>query len=307
MNDVPRLQRPGFFDGQQLEAVDLNSAQAFHRELRFLHQRSLHNWGIVFGLDVAGKRKQRSVTVQSGYALDCQGRELILAETLDVPVPPVAADAEGKAAVYYLTISYLADEDIVPQTRAGPCDLSGAVRRPEGGLIRWQDPDEGFRFGLDVVLASIQVKDCRLAADVSGAVRRDAVPEQQPYIAAGQTTPGETDWRLWPNDDQPLGIAATVNTTSAGFRATPRYQAHIIGNRIFNADIIIDGFQQIAQPGPFSFDIIMLLPQLSLPGGRVLNIEGVIDNALVKRLSSSSSSGEDEGLGWYVVWMGQEG
>ena len=141
MVDIPSLERPSFFDGQRLLAGDLNTTQAFHRELRWLHNRSLHNWGIAFGYAVTGKRKERTVSVQPGYALDCQGRELILAEAREIAVPPVAGNPDGGPVTYYLTASYAEDAELTPEMRAGACEASGAVRRPEQPNIRWQDTE----------------------------------------------------------------------------------------------------------------------------------------------------------------------
>jgi hypothetical protein len=305
VSDIPSLHRPAFFDGQRLLAADLNTTQSFHRELRWLHNRSLHNWGIAFGYEVTGKRKQRSVHVLPGYALDCQGRELIQAEALDMPIPPVAGGPDGEPITYYLTASYAADSDLPAEMSQGTCDTSGAVRRPEQPIIRWQDPGDGYRFGLDVVLASIEVKDCQLAADASGAVRRDAVPEQQPYVAAGQTTVGETKWRLWPNGNSPMGVAATVSTTSAGFRTVPQYQAHVIGARLMpDSEIVIDGYAQVTSPSAFSFDLVVLLPQGQLTGA-ILNPASMINDELPPLLELADP--QKGGFGWYVVWMGVEG
>ncbi len=305
MVDIPSLQRPAFFDGQRLLAADLNTTQSYQRELRWLHNRSLHNWGIAFGYAVTGKRKQRSVQVQPGYALDCQGREIILAEQREMAVPPVASNADGSPVTYYLTVSYAADEDLTPEIRAGACDTSGAVRRPEQPIIRWQDPNDGYRFGLDIVLASIEVKECQLASDASGAVRRDAVPEQQPYIAAGQTVEGQTPWRLWPSGNDPAGVATTVSTAGAGFRSVPQYQAHVIGDRVIpNAEAVIDGYAQVVQPTAFSFDLVVLLPRGRLSNAG-LNPDSLINAELPPRLQSADRT--KDGLGWYVVWMGIEG
>ncbi len=303
MADIPILKRPAFFDGQRLEANDLAGAQAFHRELRWLHNRSLHNWGIAFGYAVSGKRKARSVHLEPGYAIDCEGRELILAEPIDLAIPPVAGGGDGPAT-FYLTVSYVADRDLAAETRDGTCDTSGAVRRPERPLLRWQDPDDGYRFGLDIVLATIEVENCELASDVSGAVRRDALLEQQPYVAAGQTPQGATIWRLWPEAGAPLGVVTTVTTTPAGFRGTPRYQAHVVGERVFNADIVIDGFAQVIQPTAAGFDLAVLLPQAPLASS-LLNPEFFINDELPSRLQGADP--EKEQLGWYVVWMGVEG
>jgi len=268
--DIPILERPAFFDGQRLTAADLAAVQQFHRELRWLHNRSLHNWGIAIGCAVSGVRGERTVRVQPGYALDCKGRELILSKSLEVPTPAVAG-INGGPATYYLTASYADDADLTPEIRSGTCGAAGAVRRAETPIIRWQEPNDTnihsrYRRGLDIILASIQVQNCQLAKDVSGAERRDAMPAQQPYIAAGQTLAGKTSWRLWP-ECSPMGVATTVVTTAAGFRSTPRYQAHVVGSRIFNGQVggsrrsfVVDGYAQIANATASSFELQVILP-----------------------------------------------
>jgi hypothetical protein len=269
-DDIPLLERPSFFDGQRLLAHDLAAAQAYSRELRWLHNRSLHGWGIAFGCAVAGSRRAHSVKVDTGYAIDCIGRDLVLEIPIEMPIPSVASASDGGPVTYYLTVSYAEDAQLTPITRTGACNTSGAVRRPEMPLIRWQDPSDinppsRYRYGLDVVLASIRVLNCQLAEDVSGRERRDAVPPQQPYVAAGRTTAGETAWQLWPNDNAALGVATTVSTSGAGFQTTPRYQAHVVGERIFQAAaggeaFIADGYTQIAQATASSFELRVILP-----------------------------------------------
>ncbi len=303
--DFPLLERPAFFDGQRLTAADLTTVQRFHRELRWLHNRSLHNWGIAFGYAVTGVRKGRTVYIQPGYALDCQGRELILNTATTLAIPAVADDGAGAPKIYYLTVAYADDADLTPETRTGACGTAGAVRRPEQPLLRWQDPNAGYRYGLDVVLASIQVQNCQLAADVSGVERRDAVPAQQPYIAAGQSEAGATAWSLWPNTETPVGVRATIATTVAGFRTPPRYQAHVMGERVIPPDnstetpgSVFDGYAQVTNATATGFDLIVLLPV-----GRIGNflLNPVVNSVLLERLNNK------EELGWFVVWMGIEG
>lgn len=297
--DVPRLERPSFFDGQRLMAHDLAAAQGYHRELRWLHNRSLHGWGIAFGFAVAGSRGAQSVKVDTGYALDCMGRDLISDASIEMPIPAVANASDGGPATYYLTVSYAEDAQLAPITRAGACKASGAVRRPEMPLIRWQDPNDTdlasrYRFGLDVVLASIQVRNCQLAQDVSGRERRDAVPSSQPYVAAGRTEVGATVWRLWPNDSAALGVATTVTTSGAGFQSTPHYQAHVVGERMFQAAagaeaFLIDGYAQVAQTTASSFDVRIILAEGTTAGiGRADTLTMDDYRAVVSRITHAN-------------------
>ncbi len=64
-----QLERQQFFDGQRLLASDLQGLEAFHRQMRELHNRSLHQPGIGNGFAVSGERGDRQVTIGAGYAL----------------------------------------------------------------------------------------------------------------------------------------------------------------------------------------------------------------------------------------------
>ena len=63
---IPKLERITFFSGQGLRAKDLAALQEAQRELRWLHNRSLHQWGIGVGL---GVRADRDGTTESGAEL----------------------------------------------------------------------------------------------------------------------------------------------------------------------------------------------------------------------------------------------
>jgi hypothetical protein len=270
--DIPILERPAFFDGQLLTAADLAAVQGYERELGWLHNRALHDWGVAFGMYVHGRRGDRAVQVEPGYALDCKGRDLILDDALTLQVPPVAGARDGSPARFYLTVSYLEDADIEPETRAGVCDADGAVRRPERCRVRWQDPADvdpiaRYRPGLDVVLAGAEVQNCRLAKDVSLAERRDAVAVLRPYVAAGRTPPGATSWDLWPSAIAPIGVTADVSTAAAGFPETPRYYARVAGTRRFQGTFggvqrtfVVDGYAQVDDATASGFTLRVLLP-----------------------------------------------
>ena len=73
------LERARYFPGQLITAGDLTQEQVYYRERRRTHNRLLHGWGIVCGLEVkknplAGA--PLNVTVCPGYALSPQGDEI---------------------------------------------------------------------------------------------------------------------------------------------------------------------------------------------------------------------------------------
>src|ERR1051325_11222587 len=90
------LERVEFFNGERLFAADLQTLEEFQREMRWLHNKSLHQPGVASGFAVAGEKGDRQVIVQPGYALDSSGREIVLTEVNHVEaVPPVADDGAG--------------------------------------------------------------------------------------------------------------------------------------------------------------------------------------------------------------------
>ena len=70
----PFTERIAFFDGQRLFASDLQFLEQFNREMRWLHNRSLHQPGIGSGFAVSGNKGDREVRIEPGYAIDNLGR-----------------------------------------------------------------------------------------------------------------------------------------------------------------------------------------------------------------------------------------
>lgn len=289
--DIPNIERVTFFTGQRLMEKDFAALQRANRELRWLHNRSLHSWGIGIGLTAAGERGDSMVTVEPGYGVDCLGREIILTEGGVIPVPAVAHGPEiaarhGGEAVYYLVAAYQEDADQkIAERRPGVCLPEGTVRLSEEPRIEWRRPEQ-LQEGLALVLAQAWIQNCRLSRPLSLAVRRFARPSQQPYIAAGQTDREKTAWLLWEVPDQIVGVLTQVDTSAARFRTTPRYIAHIVGNRLLDrpaGNIMLVGFPAVADATPAGFTLQVLLPGVAVA---TININD---------------------LGWHVVWMGVEG
>jgi hypothetical protein len=67
--------RPAYYDGQLLQAKDFIDEQRYHIHARRRHTAALHGWGVVRGLE-ARASGDASITVQPGFAVDRQGREL---------------------------------------------------------------------------------------------------------------------------------------------------------------------------------------------------------------------------------------
>jgi hypothetical protein len=339
MNNVsalPHIERLGFFNGQRLFAEDLQTLDGFNRQMRWLHNLSLHTFGIGSGFAVRGERGDREVTISPGYAIDDQGREIILLLPHVETVPPVADDSFGNPQFFDLTVHYPRLEDLEElETRAGLCSTNGVVRRREEPVFCWIEL-KGTNFepkndkhatqitnGEKIVLARISVKNCRLET-LSIAIRRNVRPECLPYIACGRTPERATQWEPWtievPDFESgtftlPLGILIPrVDTSEAKFASVPCYTARIIGERVFQdipgadpSDFIVDGFTMIdpgATPNEFSFRIF--LPNFSIPGLPV-NPISVSTSSGVSIASLPIRTFFRETAGWRVEWMGVEG
>lgn len=75
------LCRPRFFAGQILTDDDLNQLEGYVVKKNRLHNRYLHGWGVVCGLEVSCSPCTDRVTVQSGYALSPCGDDIIVCNT----------------------------------------------------------------------------------------------------------------------------------------------------------------------------------------------------------------------------------
>lgn len=74
------LDRTRFFAGQLLTEADLNNEQSYWLAKSRLHNRFLHGWGVVCGLQVVCSECDGWVTVKTGYAIDPCGNDVIVCQ-----------------------------------------------------------------------------------------------------------------------------------------------------------------------------------------------------------------------------------
>jgi hypothetical protein len=303
-----------YFDGQRLQADDLNSAADQMRQLRWLHNRSLHNWGIGLGFDAAGNTGDRQVTVQPGYAIDCLGRELVLTEPASLAVPARSGNAQGQPVPFALVAAYPDDSELaVIQTRAADCGgTAGAVRLRERAAVYWREPP--INTGLEILLATASVQNCQLAQPLAVDKTRRARGIATPFVATGQTDQGETAWEPWletvaQDETFLVGIKAQVDTSGAQFSATPIYQAQLRGARFFDLTVgdtrppfLLDGTVIVGDAAPGSFTTYVHLPRMLRDPFERLN---------PPTLFETGSNGQDALLAlvneeWTIAWIGVE-
>jgi hypothetical protein len=281
--DTQFVERLHFFDGQQLFASDLQAIEASDRDLRREHNRTLHRSGVGNGYAVSGRKGDREVVVQEGYALDAAGAEIVLREPQVEQVPPVSGEPGGGPAYFDLTVSYPSDDELEEaETREGVCLPRGVVLLRERPVFCWVrlrlDANRTLRAvnqrhaleiqtGMKIVLARAEVLNCRLNADLAIALRRRARPPRQPVIRCETVA---VAWEFWdyerevpsPGIESPntkervfLGFQQLIDTTTAGFRATPCYSARVTGERPLVVQLnnrfafaLVDGPAYIDQP-----------------------------------------------------------
>jgi hypothetical protein len=151
-DDAGVRQRVRYFFGMLMGEDDFNQEQAYLLAKARRHNRMLHGWGIVAGLEVSALGSEgRHVSVAPGYALDPCGNEISVEESVLVEVP-----YEGMS---FVVVGF---EEIV---------VSEARVRDSFTIRSLRDPGEPW-----VVLAAITAdRDNGLAIDTS--VRRRLTPD----------------------------------------------------------------------------------------------------------------------------------
>ena len=172
-----------YYEGKRLTAESFRVEQNYLRERRWLLNRAVHGWGVVYGYPVAPGRTDNAVeagqlTIGAGLALDRCGRELLQAETSIGIADLIFLDKNGqkvdqkdaldeanklqkaaKAAesCWLLRVHY-AEQDSAPVTVAGPC----RCEHPD-----WDQTCETVRYSLQWVLCSECCRDfkCELTCD----------------------------------------------------------------------------------------------------------------------------------------------
>jgi hypothetical protein len=91
------FERPLFATGQTLTAADLTALGAYVKGKNRLHNRFLHGWGVVCGLEVVCNDCEGSVTIRPGYAIDPCGEDIIIAAPTRFDVIAAIRDCNGGA------------------------------------------------------------------------------------------------------------------------------------------------------------------------------------------------------------------
>lgn len=98
-----QLERPNWFGGRLLTADDLDLQQSYVRERARRHNRLLHGWGVVTGLEI-GAGAGLSLTLSPGFALDEAGNEILVPNLTTIDVRQAGLTTPG--APHWLVIRW---------------------------------------------------------------------------------------------------------------------------------------------------------------------------------------------------------
>ena len=139
MASPSRLHRLNYFDGRLLTAEDFRAEQAYLLVRARRHNRHVHGWGVIGGLDVGVPGI--FVEVSPGPAIDCAGNELVVEKGVALSMPPTAR----RLVVLLRYVEHGVDP--LPALQADPAAGEGAqFSRIEEGCELHLDP--GFAVDL---------------------------------------------------------------------------------------------------------------------------------------------------------------
>ena len=115
------IKRMRYFDGLFLTEEEFNLEQNYHNRMRRLHNRHLHSWGIVWGMDVVNGPGSKEVTVEEGMSLN---RVLVAGENVSQEIiltSDTLVDLSGYVAEdsVYIYISYFEEEVDIEEEKGG--------------------------------------------------------------------------------------------------------------------------------------------------------------------------------------------
>lgn len=236
MNLRPEIERIRYWQGQRLRSRDFRDQIRIEAQLRWWHNRALHNtFGVRYGYgveQVVSNGRLVAVKIGCGVAYDCYGRELVLQNdrTIELPHMPEAS----KTIV--LVVRYKNTKACVPKRdRLSSC-LPGSVSLEEPEFSWLVGSTSAVEEGVPVARVSYEAEgqtpelDGLFTVPPSRAMAR-------PRVSSGETVPGDTQWELWDEIVKSLGRIQTVHvgmqvevdTSAAGFTDTPRYFAWLSG------------------------------------------------------------------------------
>ena len=173
-NRVDELQRLRYWQGQKLLSRDFRDQVSYESELRWWHNRALHNaYGVSYGFQVT--LDDTHVEINCGVGYDCYGRELILQVPKRMAVPEPDEDFERVTLVASIAA---ADQHISSrEVLIGTVDCSSNRLTP---TFQWKQ-SHCCQFVDGVPLAEISYEPSAPLESLPPNVRFPPSPDQKVY------------------------------------------------------------------------------------------------------------------------------
>ncbi len=225
---MPSAKRVHYFDHQFLVEADFTDEQKYHLDMRRLHNRLLHTFGIAQGLEVE-KTGDNEITIRPGMAIDRDGREIVLSETpLILPAKPATNPVIQinfpAGSEIYITVAY--DETptdpslatgVTGDTRTTEAPIFAAVITPipptDGSVLRLS------RFTLDAATGNVpgnigDLLDGGVRQSVSGQIAAQSVGTNE--LADGAVVMNKLATPVQDIINAPKGLASIDGISNPG-------------------------------------------------------------------------------------------
>ncbi|NEN88191.1 MAG: hypothetical protein F6K48_04355 [Okeania sp. SIO3H1] len=166
MTEIKRL---NYFTSQFLVEKDFRDEQAYHRRMRHLHNRSLHTWGVVTGLEI-NKSGDKQVSVNNGMAIDSEGKEIVVLEEQPAEIKTVNLSEFAAGSTVYITLAAQDFEDEEDRyTLGSEIKYTRTTERPQLEARNTEPADDGAV----VLLAEVTLDDSgNVEEEIDNSVRR---------------------------------------------------------------------------------------------------------------------------------------
>jgi hypothetical protein len=160
------VKRLNYFNTQFLQEADFQDEQAYHISLRRFHNRSIHGFGIIEGLEIT-RAGDKEIAVAPGVAIDKLGREIVLSPSS--PLKSYSLSPFTANAVVFLTFAYDNDTDEKDRNPSG--DTTKFIRvteRPKLEASTTKPSDDGTVIVLGQVTLDASGNVTSAKIDLSG-------------------------------------------------------------------------------------------------------------------------------------------
>lgn len=230
-NRVNELQRLRYWQGQKLLSRDFRDQVSYESELRWWHNRALHNaYGVSYGFEVT--LDDTHVEIDCGVAYDCYGRELILQAPKRMALR--AEPDENFEPVTLVVSAAAADQHISSrEVLMGTVDCSANRVTP---TFQWKQ-SRCCQFLDGVSLAEISYEPSAPLESLPPTLRFPPSPDQKVYYSTkkkllvaidGLTDAEEAELRELSDD---AAFVAAIDKLVAADQRTPVLNAHFVRHR----------------------------------------------------------------------------